>query len=84
MARTIIYEAHPAMFRAHPFWFVLCVLLIAVVGIGMIMLRETALTSILLIAAFGFGIVILLYWYIKTRATALKSPRANSCMSGAS
>jgi uncharacterized membrane protein YdbT with pleckstrin-like domain len=38
------------MFRAHPFWFTLCVLLIA---------------------AFGIGILILLYWYIKTRATAL-------------
>jgi uncharacterized membrane protein YdbT with pleckstrin-like domain len=50
MAGTVIYEAHPAMFRAHPFWFMLCCLLIL---------------------AFGIGIVILLYWYIKTRATAL-------------
>jgi uncharacterized membrane protein YdbT with pleckstrin-like domain len=50
MAGTVIYEAHPAMFRAHPFWFILCVLLIA---------------------AFGAGIILLLYWYIKTRATAL-------------
>ena len=50
MAGQEIYEVHPAMFRAHPFWFILCVLLIA---------------------AFGIGIVILLYWYIKTRATAL-------------
>jgi uncharacterized membrane protein YdbT with pleckstrin-like domain len=50
MAGTVIYEAHPAMFRAHPFWFILFVLLIA---------------------AFGIGILILLYWYILTRATAL-------------
>jgi uncharacterized membrane protein YdbT with pleckstrin-like domain len=50
MTGTVIYEAHPAMFRAHPFWFILCVLLIA---------------------AFGVGIILLLYWYIKTRATAL-------------
>jgi uncharacterized membrane protein YdbT with pleckstrin-like domain len=50
MIGTMIYEAHPAMFRAHPFWFIL---------------------SVLLIAAFGLGILILLYWYIKTRATAL-------------
>ena len=50
MAGTVIYEAHPAMFRAHPFWFSL---------------------AVLLIAAFGVGIIILLYWYIKTRATAL-------------
>lgn len=45
-----IYKAHPAMFRAHPFWFVLFVLLIA---------------------AFGIGLLILLFWYIKSRATAL-------------
>jgi uncharacterized membrane protein YdbT with pleckstrin-like domain len=50
MAGTVVYEAHPAMFRAHPFWFILFVLLIA---------------------AFGVGLLILLYWYIKTRATAL-------------
>jgi len=50
MAGTVVYEAHPAMFRAHPFWFLLFVLLIA---------------------AFGTGLLILLYWYIKTRATAL-------------
>lgn len=50
MAGQVVYEAHPAMFRAHPFWFIL---------------------SVLLIAAFGIGIIILLYWYIKTRATAL-------------
>ena len=45
-----IYKAHPAMFRAHPFWFIVFVLLIA---------------------AFGLGLLILLYWYIKTRATSL-------------
>ena len=50
MTDTVLYEAHPAMFRAHPFWFIL---------------------SVLLIAALGAGILILLYWYIKTRATAL-------------
>jgi len=50
MAGTVIYQAHPAMFRAHPFWFILFVLLIA---------------------AFGLGLLILLYWYIKTRATTL-------------
>jgi hypothetical protein len=50
MTDTVIYEAHPAMFRAHPFWFIF---------------------AVLLIAAFGVGIVILLYWYIQTRATAL-------------
>ena len=38
------------MFRAHPMWFILCVVLIP---------------------AFGIGILLLIYWYILTRATAL-------------
>ena len=50
MTGTVVYEAHPAMFRAHPMWFVLCVVLIPV---------------------FGIGILLLIYWYILTRATAL-------------
>ena len=50
MAGQVIYEAHPAMFRAHPFWFIV---------------------AVVLILAFGVGILILLYWYIKTRATSL-------------
>jgi membrane protein YdbS with pleckstrin-like domain len=50
MAETVVYEAHPAMFRAHPFWSAL---------------------AVVLIAAFGVGIIVLLYWYIKTRATTL-------------
>jgi len=77
MPGTTIYEAHPAMFRAHPFWFILCALLIAVCT-GIIILRATSRTaddgkliSVLLIAAIGFGFITLLYWYVKTRATAL-------------
>ena len=50
MADTVIYEAHPAMFRAHPFWFLFCVVLIA---------------------AFVLGLLLLLYWYIKNKATSL-------------
>ena len=50
MPAEIVYEAHPAMFRARPFSFVL---------------------SCLLILAFGLGILILLYWYVLTRATRL-------------
>jgi uncharacterized membrane protein YdbT with pleckstrin-like domain len=50
MPGTVVYEAHPAMFRARPFSFILCVLLIAL---------------------FGLGILLLLYWYVLTRATQL-------------
>ncbi|MBK5197873.1 MAG: PH domain-containing protein [Methyloceanibacter sp.] len=50
MTANVIYEAHPAMFRAHPFWFI---------------------GAVILIPAFGIGILLLLYWYIHTRQTSL-------------
>lgn len=36
MADPALYEAHPAMFRNHPFGFILCLLLIAAVGLGLL------------------------------------------------
>ena len=53
MTDEILYQAHPPMFRNHPFGFVL---------------------SILLIAA-ALGIIILLVWYVKTRAETLTITR---------
>jgi uncharacterized membrane protein YdbT with pleckstrin-like domain len=47
---VVLYESHPAMFRNHPVYFVLCVLLIA---------------------AFGLGLVLLLIWWVQTLSTTL-------------
>ena len=47
---VVLYEAHPAMFRNHPAYFVLCVLLIA---------------------AFGLGLVMLLVWWVQALGTKL-------------
>ncbi len=47
---SVLYEAHPLMFRNHPIYFVLCVLLIA---------------------AFGLGLVLLLVWWIQCLGTTL-------------
>ena len=63
MAGTVIYEAHPAMFRAHLFWFIGCIILIPV---------------------FGLGVLLLLYWHIHTRQTALTSPTVSCSTRGAS
>lgn len=46
----ILYEAHPAMFRNNPVWFVVCVILIA---------------------AFGLGLILLLVWWLKCLGTTL-------------
>ena len=35
---VVLYVTHPAMFRNHPVYFILCVLLIALFGIGLVML----------------------------------------------
>ena len=34
MAGMVIYDAHPAMFRAHPFWFLGYIILIPAFGLG--------------------------------------------------
>lgn len=36
MAEPILYESHPAMFRNHPLGFILCVLLTAAFGLGLV------------------------------------------------
>jgi len=50
MEELVLYEEHPAMFRNHPFLFILC---------------------IILIAAFGLGLIILLIWWLQTLGTKL-------------
>lgn len=50
MEEQVLYEEHPAMFRNHPFLFIL---------------------SVVLIAAFGLGLVILLVWWVQTLGTKL-------------
>jgi hypothetical protein len=49
MNGKVVYEAHPAMSRAHPFWFIGCVVLVLAFGIGILLYwyihtRQTALT----------------------------------------
>ncbi|MGC1711333.1 MAG: PH domain-containing protein [Methyloceanibacter sp.] len=38
MNDNVVYEAHPAMFRAHPFWFIGCIVLIPALGIGVLLM----------------------------------------------
>ena len=35
---TVRYSEHPPMFRNHPFWFILCILLIPLFGLGLLIL----------------------------------------------
>lgn len=50
-AREPAIDARPAMFRNHPFGFIL---------------------SLVLIPAFGLGLLILLWWYLHTRSVRLR------------
>lgn len=45
-----LYSEHPAMFKNHPFGFILC---------------------LLLIPAFGLGLLILLWWYLQCKGSKL-------------
>ena len=35
---VVLYQAHPSMFRNHPTYFILCILLVAAFGVGLLML----------------------------------------------
>lgn len=48
---SFYYDENPAMFKNHPFGFIV---------------------SIILIPAFGLGILILLYWYLQTKSVRLR------------
>jgi uncharacterized membrane protein YdbT with pleckstrin-like domain len=71
------YDAHPAMFRNHPLGFLLLLALILAPVLALLMFRDEIVAlgefpPALLLGATGLGIVIFLYWYLKTRATRLR------------
>lgn len=55
----VLYDAHPKMFRGHPFGFVL---------------------AVILIAAAGLGILILLVWWLKAKSTRLTLDRERTLL----
>jgi len=71
------YDDHPAMFRNHPLGCVgVCILILAPV-LALLMYRNEiaemgGFPPAMLLAATGFGFVILLYWFVQTRATRLR------------
>ncbi|MCA1788289.1 MAG: PH domain-containing protein [Thioalkalivibrio sp.] len=71
------YDSHPAMFRNHPLGYLIVLLLIIVPVVALVLFRERIVAMgdfppAMLLAATGLGIVIMLYWYLKTRATRLR------------
>ena len=71
------YDSHPAMFRNHPLGYLFVLLLIILPVVLLVMFRDQIagmgdFPPALLLAATGLGILIMLYWYLKTRATRLR------------
>jgi len=71
------YDSHPAMFRNHPLGYLFVLLLIIVPVVLLLLFRDQIagmgdFPPALLLAATGLGILIMLYWYLKTRATRLR------------
>jgi len=71
------YDSHPAMFRNHPLGYLFVLLLIIAPVVLLLMFREQIagmgdFPPALLLAATGLGILIMLYWFLKTRATRLR------------
>lgn len=71
------YDSHPAMFRNHPLGYLFGLLLIIVPVVLLLLFRDQIAAMgdfppALLLAATGFGILIMLYWFLSTRATRLR------------
>jgi len=70
------YNAHPAMFRNHPFGYLLVWVMI-IAPVVLLVTYKDRIASMgdfppaMLLGATGLGILILLYWFLKTRATRL-------------
>lgn len=71
------YDSHPAMFRNHPLGYLLLLVLIILPVVLLLMYRDQIagmgdFPPALLLGATGLGILIMLYWFLKTRATRLR------------
>lgn len=71
------YDEHPVMFRNQPLGYIgVWVLILAPVLVLLLYRREISemgdFPPAMLLAVTGFGMVILLYWFVKTRAKRLR------------
>lgn len=69
----VLYQAHPAMFRNHPVWFLISVLL-CVVGVVLLVLAPLKQWAIDLTVAgvlVGMGLLILIPWWFQSRGVTL-------------
>lgn len=71
------YDSHPAMFRNHPLGYLIILVLIILPFVLLVLFRDKIagmgdFPPALLLGATGLGILILLYWFLKTRATRLR------------
>jgi uncharacterized membrane protein YdbT with pleckstrin-like domain len=71
------YDAHPAMFRNHPLGFLLLWALLLGPVVLLLAFRDEIVAlgdfpPVLLLGGSGLGAILLLYWFLKTRATRLR------------
>jgi len=71
------YDEHPVMFRNHPWGFIGVWVLILAPVLALLLYRNQIaemgdFPPAMLLAATGFGMAILLYWFVKTRAKRLR------------
>jgi len=81
----VLYEAHPSMFRNHPFWFLL-ILLLCIIGfafpfLGIETSWLTKLVGVLIPLVIGLGFYFI--WWLKCKATTLTvTTERTSCRRG--
>jgi uncharacterized membrane protein YdbT with pleckstrin-like domain len=82
---TVLYEAHPSMFRNHPFWFIIMVLLCLVgFAIPFLPIKTSGTTKLVEIAVpMVIGLIAFFIWWLKCKATTLTvTTERTSCRRG--
>ena len=75
-----LYEENPAMFRNHPFQFILYMLLvIGSIALPIVLVPPLEPQTAVLVgfASFVAGVLILLVWYVQTKASKLSITESN-------
>jgi uncharacterized membrane protein YdbT with pleckstrin-like domain len=69
----VLYQAHPAMFRNHPIWFMISVLMCLVGIVLLILIPWLRWTMDLAVAGglIGVGLLILIPWWFQSRGVTL-------------
>lgn len=82
---TVLYEAHPSMFRNHPLWFIgLIVLCLAGFALPFLPIETKGMTKLMeIVIPMLIGLTMFFFWWLKCKATTMTvTTERTSCRRG--